>query len=137
MEATGGLTVPAHGVGGLWILKLASTEYPAVPENEYVMLELVRAIGIEVPPARLVSVADVEGLPADAARITGQALAIERFDRAPGGRRIHMKDFAQVFGLYTDNKYGSRSHANIAAVLWAKTGAQGAYQFVRRLAFPS
>lgn len=117
MEATGGLTVPAHGVGGTWILKLPSTQYPAVPENEYVMLELARAIGIEVSPARLVSVADVEGLPADAPRMTGQALAIERFDRAPGGRRIHMEDFAQVFGLDPDNKYGSRSYANIAAVL--------------------
>jgi serine/threonine-protein kinase HipA len=135
MEATGGLRVPAHGIGGSWIVKLPSTQYPAVPENEYVMLELARAIGIEVPPTRLVAVADVEGLPTDATRMTGQALAIERFDRAPGGRRIHTEDFAQVFGLYPDNKYGSRSYANIAAVLWAETGAQGAYQFVRRLAF--
>jgi serine/threonine-protein kinase HipA len=74
-------------------------------------------------------------LPADAARITGQALAIERFDRAAGGRRIHMEDFAQVFGLFPDDKYGSRSYANIAAVLWAETGAEGTYEFVRRLAF--
>jgi len=135
MEAAGGLTVPAHGVGGSWILKLPSTQYPAVPENEYVMLELARAIGIQVPATRLVQVGDVEGLPADAARITGQALAIERFDRAAGGRRIHMEDFAQVFGLSPDDKYGSRSYANIAAVLWAETGAEGTYEFVRRLAF--
>jgi serine/threonine-protein kinase HipA len=135
MEAAGGLTVPAHGVGGSWILKLPSTQYPAVPENEYVMLELARAIGIQVPATRLVHVGDVEGLPADAERITGQALAIERFDRAAGGRRIHMEDFAQVFGLFPDDKYGSRSYANIAAVLWAETGAEGTYEFVRRLAF--
>lgn len=134
-EATGGLTVPADGVGGSWILKLPSTQYPAVPENEYVMLELARAIGIQVPQTRLVSVAEVDGLPAEAARMTGQALAVERFDRAPGGRRIHMEDFAQVFGLYPDNKYSSRSYANIAAVLWAETGADGTYEFVRRLAF--
>jgi serine/threonine-protein kinase HipA len=135
MEATGGLTVPAHGVGGSWILKLPSAQYPTVPENECVMLELARAIGIQVPPTRLVSISDVEGLPADAARIAGQALAIERFDRAAGGRRIHMEDFAQVFGLFPDNKYGSRSYANIAAVLWAETGADDTYEFVRRLAF--
>ncbi len=135
METTGGLTVPAHGVGGSWILKLPSTQYPAVPENEYVMLELARAIGIQVPRTRIVSLADVEGLPADAARMTGQALAVERFDRAPDSQRIHMEDFAQVFGLYPDNKYGSRSYSNIAAVLWAETGAEGTYEFVRRLAF--
>lgn len=135
METTGGLTVPAHGVGGSWILKLPSTQYPAVPENEYVMLELARAIGIQVPQTRLISVADVDGLPADAARMTGQALAVERFDRAAGGQRIHMEDFAQVFGLYPDNKYGSRSYSNVAAVLWAETGAEGAYEFVRRVAF--
>lgn len=135
MEASGGLTVPAHGIGGSWILKLPSAQYPAVPENEYVMLELARAIGIEVPSTRLVRVTDVEGLPADVARISGQALAIERFDRAARGRRIHIEDFAQVFGLFPDDKYGTRSYANIAAVLWAEAGTESTYEFVRRLVF--
>jgi serine/threonine-protein kinase HipA len=60
---------------------------------------------------------------------------VQRFDRAAGGRRIHMEDFAQVFGLFPDDKYGSRSYANIAAVLWAETGDTGTYEFVRRLVF--
>jgi serine/threonine-protein kinase HipA len=135
METSGGLTVPAHGVGGSWIVKLPSTQYAAVPENEYVMLELARAIGIQVPPIRLVPVAEIEGLPPDAARLRGKALAVERFDRAPGGRRIHMEDFAQVFGLFPDDKYDKRSYANIAAVLWAETGEAGTYEFTRRLVF--
>ena len=134
-EASGGLTIPAHGVGGSWIVKLPSTQFPAVPENEYVMLELARAVGIEVPAIQLVCVADIQGLPTDAARIEGHALAVERFDRAAGGRRIHMEDFAQVFGLFPDDKYSSRSYANIAAVLWAETGGTGTYEFVRRLVF--
>ncbi len=46
-----------------------------------------------------------------------------------------MEDFAQVFGLFPDDKYGSRSYANIAAVLWAETGDAGTYEFVRRLVF--
>lgn len=58
------------------------------------------------PPTRLVPVAEIEGLPPDAARLRGSALAVERFDRASGGRRIHMEDFAQVFGLFPDDKYG-------------------------------
>lgn len=135
LEASGGLTIPAHGVGGSWIIKLPSTQYPAVPENEYVMLELARSIGIQVPATRLVPVADIEGLPADAARLPGRALAVERFDRALGHRRIHMEDFAQVFGLFPDDKYGMHSYANVAAVLWAETGEAGTYEFVRRLVF--
>ncbi|MGA7413420.1 MAG: type II toxin-antitoxin system HipA family toxin [Bryobacteraceae bacterium] len=135
METSGGLTIPAHGVGGSWILKLPSTQYTAVPENEYVMLELARAIGIQAPATQLVNVAEVAGMPAEVARITGKALAVERFDRGPSGRRIHMEDFAQVFGLFPDDKYGSRSYANIAGVLWAETGDAGTYEFVRRLAF--
>ncbi len=135
MEASGGLTVPAHGVGGSWIVKLPSTQYATVPENEYVMLELARAIGIQVPPLRLVPIAEIGGLPPDAARLAGRALAVERFDRAAGGQRIHMEDFAQVFGLFPDDKYAEKSYANIAAVLWAETGDAGTYEFVRRLVF--
>ena len=135
MEASGGLTIPAHGVGGAWIVKLPSTQFPAVPENEYAMLELARAVGITVPETRLVPVGDIRGLPEAAARMEGKALVVERFDRAAGARRIHMEDFAQVFGLFPDDKYGHRSYANIASVLWAETGQAGTYEFVRRLVF--
>ena len=74
LESSGGLTIPAHGVGGSWIVKLPSTQFENVPENEYVMLELARAVGITVPNVRLVSVSDIHGLPQAAARMTGQAL---------------------------------------------------------------
>lgn len=135
-EASGGLTIPAHGVGGSWILKLPSTQYAAVPENEFAMLELARTVGIQVPPAMLTPIPEIAGLPPDAARMSGSALAVERFDREDNGRRrIHMEDFAQVFGLFGDDKYGHRSYANIAAVLWAETGAEAVYEFARRIAF--
>ncbi|MBI4877572.1 MAG: HipA domain-containing protein [Acidobacteria bacterium] len=134
-ESSGGLTIPAHGVGGSWIVKLPSTQFPCVPENEYVMLELARAAGIQVPEIRLVPVADIRGLPRDAARLKGMALAVDRFDRAAGGRRIHMEDFAQVFGMFPDTKYKGRGYANVASVLWAETGEAGTYEFVRRLVF--
>jgi serine/threonine-protein kinase HipA len=134
MEASGGLTIPAHGDGGSWIVKLPSVQFRAVPENEYVMLELARASGIAVPEIRLTPVAEIRGLPEDAARLEGKALVVRRFDRE-GKARIHMEDFAQVFGLFPDDKYGHRSYANIASVLWAETGEQGTYEFVRRLVF--
>ncbi|MCZ7620161.1 MAG: HipA domain-containing protein [Myxococcota bacterium] len=99
------------------------------------MLELARAVGISVPPTRLVPIENIKGLPADMGPLTGNALAVERFDRRPGGRRVHMEDFAQVFGMFPDLKYEKRSYANIAGVLWAETGEEGTYEFVRRLVF--
>jgi len=46
-----------------------------------------------------------------------------------------MQDFAQVFGLFPGDKYGRRSYANIAGVLWAEAGQEATYDFVRRLVF--
>lgn len=135
MKGKGHLTIPANGIGGDWILKLPSPHYPAIAENEYAMMELARRVGIDVPETQLVAVSEIAGLPSDIARITGQALAIRRFDRLADGRRVHMEDFAQVFGIYPDNKYEGRSYANIAAVLAAEVGDSGAYEFVRRLVF--
>ncbi len=135
MESSGGLTIPAHGVGGSWIIKLPSTQFAAVPENEYVMLELARAVGIAVPEIKLISIENIRGLPDVAARIKGKALVVQRFDRAAGGQRIHMEDFAQVFGVFPNNKYEGHSYANIAAVLWAEAGDVHTYEFVRRLVF--
>jgi serine/threonine-protein kinase HipA len=135
MEASGGLTIPADGMGGSWIVKLPSARFAAVPENEYAMLALARAAGIGVPPNRLIEIGDIHGLPQDAGALEGKALAVERFDRGAGGESIHMEDFAQVFGLFPDDKYDRRSYANIAAVLWAETGEPGTYEFLRRLVF--
>ena len=135
MESSGGLTIPAQGIGGSWIVKLPSMRFAAVSENEFVMLELARAIGITVPRIRLVPVSSIQGLPKDAASLAGNALTVERFDRGPGGQRIHMEDFAQVFGVFPEGKYKSVSYANIARVLWAETGELGTYEFVKRLVF--
>jgi len=139
VEAAGGLTIPAGGLGGSWIVKLPAAQYPAVPENEFAMLALARAIGIRVPAHRLVRLEEIQGLPRDVANLSerrpGGALAVQRFDRGPGGQRIHMEDFAQVFGMFPEQKYDRRSYANIAAVLWAEAGPDDTYEFVRRLAF--
>lgn len=135
METAGGLTIPAGGVGGSWIVKLPSNQFASVPENEYTMLALARAVGIEVPRTELIDVSEIHGLPADAGTMEGNALAVQRFDRGTAGEAIHMEDFAQVFGLYPQDKYHHRSYANIAAVLWAETGEAGTYEFFRRLVF--
>jgi serine/threonine-protein kinase HipA len=135
MEASGGLTIPADGMGGSWIVKLPSGRFALVPENEYTMMALARAVGIEVPRTELIDIREIRGLPAAAGAMEGKALAIQRFDRGVKGETIHMEDFAQVFGLYPEDKYRRRSYANIAAVLWAETGEAGTYEFLRRLVF--
>jgi serine/threonine-protein kinase HipA len=114
---------------------LPSNQFASVPENEYTMLALARAVGIEVPRTELIDVSEIHGLPADAGTMEGNALAVQRFDRGTAGEAIHMEDFAQVFGLYPQDKYHHRSYANIAAVLWAETGEAGTYEFFRRLVF--
>jgi len=135
VETSGGLTIPADGMGGSWIVKLPSDRFPAVPENEYVMLELARAVGIDVPVIRLIDLDQISGLPSDIKRLEGSALITQRFDRLPDGQRIHMEDFAQIFGLFPGDKYRRRSYANIASVLWAEASAESTYEFIRRLTF--
>jgi serine/threonine-protein kinase HipA len=135
MEATGGLTIPAGGMGGSWIVKLPSARFAFVPENEHAMLVLARRVGIEVPANELVEIDKINGLPEEAHTVGKVALAIERFDRLADRTRVHMEDFAQVFGLYPNDKYGHKSYANIASVLWAETGQEATYEFVRRVVF--
>jgi serine/threonine-protein kinase HipA len=121
--------------GGAWIVKLPSARFAAVPENEFALLELARRVGIAVPDNRLVGAADIKGLPEEARAPGATALAVQRFDRVPGGEPVHMEDFAQVFGQYPNDKYKRRSYANIAAVLWAEAGEDAVSEFVRRLVF--
>lgn len=135
MEASGGLAIPAGGLGGSWIVKLPSARFKAVPENEFAMLELARRTGISVPENKLIDVASIKGLPEQAPTVEGKALAVKRFDRLPDGTPVHMEDFAQVFGEFPNNKYKFHSYANIAAVLWAEIGEEAVIEFVRRLVF--
>ena len=132
---TGGLTVPADGVGGSWIVKLPSPKFAGVPENEFAMMDLARQIGINVPKIKLLSIAQISGLPSGIELLGDTAFAIERFDRGPDGRLIHIEDFAQVFGVYPEKKYERASYRNIARVLWIETGEAGIVEFVRRLVF--
>ena len=43
---------------------------------------------------------EIGGLPAELQAGGGRASAVKRFDRGPSRERIHIEDFAQVFGLY-------------------------------------
>lgn len=134
-NARGGLTIPAKGVGGSWIVKLPSREFRRVPENEYSMLTLARLVGMDVPALELVDVDAIENLPRGIGTLEGPALAIQRFDRRADGAAVHMEDFAQVFGVYPGDKYKRASARSIAAVLGAECGEDDIAEFIRRLTF--
>jgi serine/threonine-protein kinase HipA len=134
-ERHGGLTIPASGEGGTWIVKLPSVNFPQVPENEYAMMMLARQAGIEIPECRLVSLEDIEGLPTLGPLQGHFALAVKRFDRGPDHTRIHMEDFAQVYGLYPEQKYNHVSYTNIAHMIWTLCGEKGLTEYIRRLVF--
>ena len=134
-EAKGGLTIPAEGVGGSWIVKLPSREFPGVPDNEYAMMTLARLIGMQVPALRLVAIDAIRNLPEGLGRLAGPALAIQRFDRSPDGLPVHIEDFAQVFAVYPRDKYKNASARSIARVLGAEGSDADIVEFVRRLTF--
>lgn len=134
-EAAGGLTIPAKGVGGSWIVKLPSREFAGVPENEFSMMTLARLIGMDVPALELVDIDAINNLPEGIGTLKGQALAIERFDRLSDGTAVHIEDFAQVFGVYPDDKYKRGSARSIARVIGAEGREADIVEFVRRLTF--
>jgi serine/threonine-protein kinase HipA len=134
MEKQGGLTIPATGIGGDWIVKLPSPIYPAVPENEAAMLMLAKKSGIQVPEFRLVPIETIQGLPEFGPFLGSKALAVKRFDR-DRGKRIHMEDLAQVFGIFPENKYEKVGFVKIATMINLIMGPKAAQDFVARLAF--
>ena len=134
-EARGGLTIPAKGIGGSWIVKMPSREFPGIPENEYAMMTLARLIGMDVPALRLVEIDTIRNLPEGLGRLAGPAVAVQRFDRSPDGCPIHIEDFAQVFSVYPRDKYKNANARSIARVLGAEGSDADVLEFVRRLTF--
>lgn len=130
----GGLTIPTQGVGGSWIVKLPSERFAAVPENEFSMMTLAARLGMDVPEVQLIDLDAIEGLPEGIGHLKGQALAVQRFDRTETGP-VHIEDFAQVFGVWPEDKYKRASAKNIATVIGVEAGDDAAAEFGRRLVF--
>lgn len=133
-QASGGLTIPATGTGGSWIVKLPSSRFEAVPENEYSMMTLARMLGIDVPEIKLLPIEQITNIPAGIGQFGSSAFAIKRFDRAEG-KAIHIEDFAQIFGVYPQDKYKTASMRNIAQVLSIEGNEPDIAEFIRRLVF--
>ena len=133
-QASGGLTIPVSGTGGSWIVKLPSSRFEAVPENEYSMMELARQLGMNVPEIQLLSINQIANIPEGIGKFGNSAFAIKRFDRV-GKVPVHIEDFAQIFGVYPEDKYKKASMRNIAQVIGLEGQEQDIAEFTRRLVF--
>jgi serine/threonine-protein kinase HipA len=133
VEDSLGLTIPARGQGGTWIVKLPGS-LPGMPENEAAVLAWARASGIEVPDHRLVDLRDIRRMPAEFPQL-GTALVIRRYDRV-AGRLVHQEDFAQVLGKPAGEhgKYEGR-YETMGAIVLARAGLEDFRSLVRRLVF--
>jgi serine/threonine-protein kinase HipA len=130
-----GLTIPAEGRGGHWIIKLPSDRFPLVPENEHSMMQFATAVGIDTAESGLVPAREIEGLPRVFQKGSANALWVKRFDRTADHRRVHMEDFNQVYGQMPTKKYSNFSYGNMAADLARIVGLDAVQEFVRRLVF--
>lgn len=129
------LTMPAHGEGGDWIVKLPDGVHDDVPRNEYAMMSLAASVGIEVPEVRLVHRSKFDGLPEGT--WPGQeewAYAIRRFDRDENRGLVHMEDLAQVRDFYAERKY-TGTYETVASLVYRRHDRAALEEFARRLTF--
>ncbi len=129
------LTLPAHGEGGDWIVKLPDRVYADVPRNEYAMMSLASAVGIDVPEVRLVHRDMLDGLPPGVwPDIEEWAYAIRRFDRDDDRNLVHIEDLAQVRNFYPESKYNG-NFETVAALVYRGRDLAALHEFARRLTF--
>jgi len=111
--------------GGTHILKPAPTEYPELPENENLVMNMAHELKMNVPPHGLFRMADGK-----------LCYIIKRFDRLPGGKKIHKEDMAQLLMLPADRKYSSSLEAigNVISVHTSEPRLE-LYDYFQRIIF--
>ncbi len=92
-------------VSSTFILKPQNIDFPQLPENEAVTMQMARICGIEVPISGLVGSKD-----------GSLTYFIRRFDRLTKGKKLSVEDFAQLTGNDRELKYRS-SMEKIAEVV--------------------
>jgi serine/threonine-protein kinase HipA len=128
-------TLPFSGRGGKWILKFGSTSFPALPENEFAVMQWASRAGLDVPAHELVPARSIVGLDPRFAELGEQVFAVQRYDRRPDGSRVHQEDFAQLRGARPDRKYGNASYEGLARLVGDLCGPDDLREFMRRVVF--
>lgn len=121
----------------VWIIKPPHPNHPDVPKNEFTMMRMADAVGINTPEVKLVNLGDIELVGLEGFAIPQNeklAYAIKRYDRTPDGR-IHVEDFAQVFGVYADQEYKATNYDTIGRLIFDlfPNRFEQLAEFIRRL----
>ncbi|HSO00281.1 MAG TPA: HipA domain-containing protein [Candidatus Nanopelagicales bacterium] len=133
-EGERGLVLPLGGETGTWIAKFHDPTYADLPRVELATARWAKEAGIEVPRFLERSVSDFENIPEATPTGDGSVFLIERFDRGPGGARVHMEDFAQVLDREPGRAQYAGRYEHIAEIL-AYVAPQDLRAFCERLVF--
>lgn len=131
------VVVPASGLGGRWILKFASTQYPDLPRVEHAMMTLAREVGFEVPETRVMNLDALGELATKFEGMQPEVYLCRRFDR-DGDLRIHQEDLAQALSVMPGHKYTEGQKHDLVYVtkkLKAILGPEKVILFLERLVF--
>jgi serine/threonine-protein kinase HipA len=129
----GAITLPMEDAAGDVILKTPSEKYPLLPEGEFAAMTLARAAGVETAEIRLVPNSEIRDIDPKYLKGGDHSLVVTRFDRGPGGTRIHTEDFAQVVGVVHDLKYDANQTMLARLVTRFVPGRGQVLQAVRRI----
>ena len=81
-------------LGGQYIFKPPSNQFPEMPQNEHITMRIAEAFGIRVVPSSLIKLASGE-----------LSYVTKRIDRTEKGEKIHMLDMFQITEAF--DKYKS------------------------------
>lgn len=111
--------------GGTHILKPEPTEFPELPANENLIMNMAHALKMAAPPHGLFKMADGKF-----------CYIIKRFDRLPDGKKTHKEDMAQLLGFHTDAKYsGSLEAVGSVIIRHAANPYLELFDFFQRVIF--
>jgi serine/threonine-protein kinase HipA len=134
LNVDNGLRLAGKGELGGCYVKFPG-EFSAMTENEFAMMNLAKACGVQTAMCRLMSGKDVGELPRGFGRFRHESVyVVDRFDRA-GNERIHIEDFNQVIGQWPDRKYKGASYESLGVLVNRLCGSEDFKEFVRRVVF--
>lgn len=131
-------SIDEHGVGETWIVKMPTNTYSQLPENEFTIMSLATAVGLNVPPIQLRSlnvISDAFPYVAALRPDEDKVFAIKRFDRGMGAERIHVEDFNQIAAQKPEDKYENKTSSYVASVISQLCESADLDEYVRRLIF--
>lgn len=80
--------------GSTHILKTEPADFPELPQNENLCMNIAKMLDMDVPFHALIQMADEK-----------LCYVVSRFDRYPDGVKIHKEDMAQLLQLFPEDKY--------------------------------